>query len=159
VRSAVVSGYPTKSDSTRFETRPACPPPPRYPSPSSQQDCLLVPTPSLRISTPKPPSPAPSCMYVQPCVVSVQWWRAVGAEGEEASAPLLSQSLGDAQVFCTLTGERIERDVRDVGKPRMHCLGASCTTTGLFPDRPCSELAIQCLPPLSACLNVQTSFE
>ena len=61
-----------------------------------------------------------------------QWWRAVGAGEEEGSgAPLLSQSLGDAQVFCCLTGERIEKDIKDVGKPRMHCLGMCCEKWGM----------------------------
>jgi hypothetical protein len=68
----------------------------------------------------------PWCVPVWSWLWRAQWWRAPGVgEDEEGGAPLLSQSLGNVQVFCCITGERIERDVRDVGKPRMHCLGTT----------------------------------
>ena len=57
-----------------------------------------------------------------------QWWRSQAAlqaarEGGDGGAePLLSQSLGSAEVWCSVTGQRIEKDASQVGVPRYHCM-------------------------------------
>ena len=56
------------------------------------------------------------------------WWkkpRSLRIEGEDDDADevgKLSQSLGSAEVFCEFSGEQIERDIKDVGILRYHCL-------------------------------------
>lgn len=47
------------------------------------------------------------------------WWKAPNSSNND---PLLSTPLGTAEVYCSISGERIEKDKTEIGKPRMHCI-------------------------------------
>ena len=48
------------------------------------------------------------------------WWRAPGSTEDPAN--MLTTPLGTAEVYCSISGERIEKDVTDIGVERWHCI-------------------------------------
>ena len=51
------------------------------------------------------------------------WWKAPGSTEDPAN--LLTTPLGTAEVYCCVSGERIEKDISEVGKLRWHCIDSA----------------------------------